>query len=59
MTSRTTNRRHLNQLQAAQAREQQVNDCIIAADHYTTADRAAAENLEAAELLAAFIAEEF
>ena len=58
MTSRTTNRRHLNQLQVAQAREQQVTDSITAADHYTSADRATAETLEAAELLASFIAEE-
>jgi hypothetical protein len=59
MTSRTTNRRHVAQLQAAQTREQQVNDSIAAADHYTAADRVTAETLEAAELFAAFIAEEF
>lgn len=58
MTSRTTNRRQIKQVQAAQAREQQVNDSITAADHYTAADRATAENMEAAELFAAFIAEE-
>jgi hypothetical protein len=59
MTSRTTNRRQIKQVQAAQAREQRTNDAINAADHYTTADRATAEALEAAELFAAFAAEEF
>ena len=58
MTSRTTNRRQIKQVQAAQSLQRQVNDNIAAADHYTAADREAAENLEAAEMFAAFIADE-
>ncbi len=58
MASRTTNRRQIKQAQAAQAREQRARDAVNAADHYTAADRAAAETLEANELFAAFIAEE-
>ena len=56
--SRTSIQRQIKQSLAAQAREQQAHDSISAADHYTVADRAAAETLEAAELFAAFIAEE-
>lgn len=37
---------------------QRINSDINAADHYTDADRVIAETLEAAELFAAFIAEE-
>jgi len=58
MTSRAANRRQIKQLHAAQDRERQVNDSIVAADHYTAADRAIAEAFEASELAAAFIAEE-
>jgi hypothetical protein len=58
MTSLTTNRRQIKQAQAKQDREQHINNSIAAADHYTTDDRAIAETWEAAELFAAFIAEE-
>jgi len=58
MTSLTTNRRHLKQLQAAQALEQRVKKAVSDADHYTETDRAVAESLEAAELFRAFLAEE-
>ena len=58
MTSRTTNRRQIKQVQAAQVREQQANDSIKAADHYTAADRATSEALEATEMLAEFVARE-
>jgi len=58
MTRRTTNRRQIEQVQTSLAREKQFNDRIAAADHYTAADRATAENLEATEMLAAFLAEE-
>ena len=58
MTSRTTNRRQIKQAAAKRELEQRTEQSINAADHYTAADRAAAENFEASELFDAFVAEE-
>lgn len=58
MTSRTTNRRQIKQAAAKRELDQRVEQAASAADHFTAADRAVAENLEARDLFRAFIAEE-
>ena len=58
MTSLTATRRQIKQAAALRGLEQRLEQSIAAADHYTASDRAIAENLEAADMLAAFLAEE-
>lgn len=58
MTSLKTTRRYIKLAAAQREQEQRSQQAITAADHYTAADRATAETLEAAELFAAFAADE-
>jgi hypothetical protein len=58
MTSLTTISRHIKQAAAVRELEQRATQAADAADHYTSADRATAEALEAADLLAEFTATE-
>lgn len=58
MTSTSNIRRQIKQAAAKRELNQRTEQTISAADHFTAADRAVAEALEASELFAEFAAEE-
>jgi hypothetical protein len=59
MPSLSTTRRQIKQAASNRELEDRSERLIKAADHFSDDDRAVAEALEARELFAAFVAEEF